>query len=117
VGNRAAVDITKGQLSEDEFMAVAQAMTQLVQTPGWQYLTQLIAGSKHAIMQMIHEPGVTKDYLSGMLRAIDTIPDNVAYIVEHGAALTKAREEEKEAAVHNASLLPFVKPGGSTPAN
>jgi len=116
MGNRAAVDLTKGKLTEDELLTTATALSEMIQTQGWQYLLQLIVSSKYALMQMIHEPATSKDYLSGLLKAIDTIPDNVAYIVERGDEIRKQRIDEREAAVSKA-VLPFTKPGGSTPAN
>ena len=114
MGNRATVDLTKGQLTEEQFVAAAAAMAELVQSAGWVMVNQLIAGARLAIVQMIHDPNVHKEYVSGMLRAIDTIPDNVAYIVERGQALAKQKVEAREST--KTKPVPFVRPGGSTPA-
>ena len=114
MGNRATVDLTKS-LTEEQFISVANDMAQLASTPGWQLLLQLIEGARLAIVQMIHDPQGHKEYISGMLKAVDTIPENVAYIVERGKALAEKSAAEREIA-KSAKSLPFVKPGSSTPA-
>lgn len=114
MGNRAVVDITK-QLTVEQFVSVSADMLQLTQTPGWQLVLQLIEGARKDVIQMIHDPNVHKEYVSGMLRAIDTIPENVAHIVERGQALSEKQVAEREIA-KAAKSLPFVKPGSSTPA-
>jgi hypothetical protein len=109
------VDLTKGQLTEDELLTAANAFAEMVGTQGWALLIQLVTNSKYAITQMIHDPDVTKDYLSGLLKAIETIPDNVTFIIEKGEAIKKQRQDERTA--EKKAMLPFVRPGGSTPAN
>lgn len=114
MSNRAAVDLTK-QLTEEQFGAVYSDIVGLAQTPGWALVLQLVAGAKTSIVQMIHDPAVHKEYVSGMLQAIDSIPNTVALILDRGQALAKQKADEREAAAQT-KRLPFVKPGSSTPA-
>ena len=113
MGNRSTIDLTQ-KLTAEQMTVLAVAMREMTATQGWGYLVKMVEAARLGVIAMVHEPDVSKDYISGLLKALDTIPSNVEYVLAQGAAIAKQQVEEREAA--KTKPLPFVRPGGSTPA-
>ena len=112
--SRSVLDLGS-RLNEDQVAAVGMALEATMASEGWQYIRQLVDQCKAGTIQLIHRPDLSKDFISGMLTALDTIPANAETLVKKSRQIRVAREQQKQNE-QTGVLLPFVKPGMGTPA-
>lgn len=92
------------------------ALEETIGTQGWQYIKQLVARQKASTIEMIHEPGVPKEFVSGLLRALDAIPLSAEQLIKKSLDIRKAKQKAEEGQ-SKVIQFPFVRPGSGTPAS